>query len=327
MNRTTNENPITGNRIHETGHSTGVRAPAEVVYRLIADVENWPVIFPPTVHVEYVERGEDTERVRIWATANDTVKCWTSRRDLNPAALRVRFRQEVSAPPVAAMGGTWVVERDGPDRCVVRLLHAYRAVDDDADATEWIAQAVERNSTMELAALASAAERAAGTEALTLTFDNVVRVDGDLSDVYAFIDEAGLWTRRLPHVSRVQLTEEAPGVQVLEMDTLTPDGSEHTTKSVRVCFRDERIVYKQSRTPTLMATHTGRWRFETDGDTTVVTSTHTVELVPEAVATVLGADATIDDARAFVRSALGRNSTTTMLAAKAHAERIRRGHA
>ena len=54
---------------------------------------------------------------------------------------------------------------------------------------------------------------------------------------------------RLPHVARVVLTEDTPGLQFLEMDTRTKDGSTHTTKSVRVCFPDTRIAYKQITLP------------------------------------------------------------------------------
>jgi aromatase/bifunctional aromatase (cyclase/dehydratase) len=90
-----------------------------------------------------------------------------------------------------------------------------------------------------------------------------------------------------------------------------------------VCFSDEQIVYKQVRTPALMSAHTGRWGFEHAGDRTLITSAHTVVIRPEAVHSVLGAGATVNDARAFVRAALSRNSTATMLAAKAYAERRR----
>jgi len=310
--------------VHETEHSVTVEAPADLVYGIVADVERWAVTFPPTVHVKKLEQTRDTERIRIWATVNDTVKTWTSLRELDPEARRIRFRQEISAPPVAGMGGEWIVEPDGPGRCVVRLLHDYRAVDDDVEAVEWITRAVDRNSAAELASLRAAAERATGDARLTFTFDDTVAIDGDAADVYAFIDEAGHWADRLPHVARVRLAEDTPGIQVLEMDTLTADGGTHTTSSVRVCIARERIVYKQTRTPELMSAHTGEWRFEPDGDTTVVTSRHTVELVPTAVEKVLGAGATIEDARGFVRSALGHNSSTTLLAAKNHAEQIRR---
>ena len=98
-------------------------------------MENWPRLFPPTVYVDHgwsVTGSE--ERIRIWATANGEAKNWTSRRALDPEALRISFRQEVSSPPVAAMGGTWIVEPITADESRVRLLHDYRAVDDDPEA-------------------------------------------------------------------------------------------------------------------------------------------------------------------------------------------------
>ena len=45
---------------------------------------NWPRIFPPTIHVDQVERDGTQERIRIWATANGEPKNWTSRRTLDP---------------------------------------------------------------------------------------------------------------------------------------------------------------------------------------------------------------------------------------------------
>jgi aromatase len=51
-------------------HEITAEAPAATVYRLIAEVENWPRIFPPTIYVDHLERGADEERIRIWATAN-----------------------------------------------------------------------------------------------------------------------------------------------------------------------------------------------------------------------------------------------------------------
>jgi aromatase len=112
----------------EVEHEIEIRAPAEAVYRAIAEVTNWPQLFPPTVHVEYLERGEEQERIQIWATANGEAKTWTSRRVLDPKALRVKFRQEVSQPPVSAMGGTWVIEPISDGESLVRLLHDYRAI-------------------------------------------------------------------------------------------------------------------------------------------------------------------------------------------------------
>ncbi|MGW6462118.1 SRPBCC family protein, partial [Streptomyces sp. NPDC055078] len=77
---------------HRTEHRITVEAPARTVFDLIADVDAWPGIFPPTVHVDVLERTAGHERIRIWATANDAVKTWTSRRVLDPGGLRVGFR-------------------------------------------------------------------------------------------------------------------------------------------------------------------------------------------------------------------------------------------
>lgn len=307
--------------IHETEHQITVFAPAQHVFDLIADVGDWPQVFPPTVHVDYAERGAAEERIRIWATANGAVKGWTSRRYLDRDRLRIRFRQEVSQPPVARMGGEWLIEPLSDTETRVRLQHDFQAVGNDPENAAWIHRAIDRNSDAEMAALRSAAEHRDERGKLMLSFDDVVRVAGAAKDVYDFIYEAKQWQQRLPHVARVVLTEDTPNVQSLEMDTQAPDGSVHTTKSVRVCFPPDRIVYKQLQTPALMSVHTGQWLIRQDADGTVVTSIHTVIIDQAAIPVVLGPDATVADARTFIRNALGRNSTTTMHYAKAHAER------
>jgi aromatase len=301
-------------------HEITVSAPASTVYRYIADVSNWPLIFPPTVYVDYAERTAREERIRIWATANNEIKNWTSRRTLDPDGQRITFRQEVSAPPVAAMGGAWVVEPTTDSQSRVRLLHDYRAVNDDPDKLAWIDAAVDGNSKTELAALKANAERAATAGDLLLSFEDTVRINGSLSDVYDFLNDADLWPQRLPHVARVSMREDAPGTQVLEMDTRAKDGSTHTTTSVRVCFPKERIVYKQIVPPALMALHTGHWRLSESNDCVEATSQHTVMINSENVAAVLGPDASVAQARALVRSALSTNSMTTLTHAKAYAE-------
>lgn len=306
---------------HEVEHEITILAPAEQVYGLIAKVGNWPMIFPPTVHVDYLERTDAEERIRIWATANGEAKNWTSRRRLDPSALRIEFRQEVSSPPVAAMGGTWIIEQVGDAQSRVRLLHDYRAVDDDPEALAWIEQAVDRNSRSELAALKTNVELATGSaEELMISFEDSVTVNGSAKDVYDFINEAQLWKERLPHVARVVLTEDTPGLQTLEMDTQTKDGSTHTTKSVRVCFPYSKIVYKQITLPALMTLHTGYWKLEEDGDKVIATSQHTVVINTQNITKILGEDAGVAEARQFVKNALSTNSLATLGHAKDYAE-------
>ncbi|MEU7061145.1 aromatase/cyclase [Streptomyces sp. NPDC046197] len=315
---------------HVTEHSITVAAPAATVYALVADVSAWPQVFGPTVHVEVLqdapaEGGEQT--LRIWAVADERVRTWTSRRVLDPASRTITFRQLVPAAPVAAMGGAWRVEELEDGRTRVVLLHDYRAVGDDPAAEEQIERAVDGNSRAELAALKNAAELGEAREELHFTFSDSETVVGAAGDVYAFLDRADLWPERLPHVARLELTEDEPGIQHMDMDTRSPDGSTHNTTSVRVCFEDRHmIVYKQLRVPVAMSGHSGRWVIESLGDGTVrATSWHTVTLDPEGVRSALGPEATLAEARALVRKALGTNSSTTLRHAKQFAEEARVG--
>ncbi|GIJ60418.1 aromatase/cyclase [Virgisporangium aurantiacum] len=305
-----------------TGHEVTIEAPADVVYDIVADVGRWPYAFPPTLHAERVELVGRDERIRIWALANGEVKSWHSRRVLDPDRRRVSFRQEVPAAPVAAMSGEWILRPLDGDRTHVTLTHDYRAVDDDPAGLDWIDRAVDRNSTSELAALARAATAPAGQ---ALDFTDSVEVKGSVADVYEFLYRADAWPERLPHVARVALTEETPGVQTLEMDTGSPDGSTHTTRSVRICWPAGRIVYKQTELPALLGVHTGEWRLTGGPEVVVASSRHVVRIDPTAVPAVLGPDATVDEAAAKVRAALSTNSLTTLRAAKAYAEERRDG--
>jgi aromatase len=306
----------------EVEHTVDIDAPAAEIYRLIADVEKWPGLFPPTVHVDRVESTGSTERIRIWATANQTVKSWTSRRVLDPAVRRIDFSQEVSAPPVARMGGAWIIEPLSASASHVRLVHHYQAIDDDPAALAWIDEAVDRNSRSELAALKENVEAAVAVgEELTFSFIDTVTINGSAKDVYDFLNEADRWPERLPHVGRVELTEPAPGLQTLEMDTRTKDGSTHTTKSIRVCLPHSRIVYKQITLPALMTLHTGYWDLTEDDTGVTASSQHTVVLNPANIAAVLGPGADVAQARDFVRTALSTNSSATLGHAKEYAEK------
>lgn len=302
-------------------HSVTVKAPAHTVFDLVADVAQWPLVFPPTIHAEQLERTGPDERIRLWALANGEVKTWTSRRSLDRARLSVRFRQEITQPPVASMGGEWSLEACSEQETRVVLHHDYRALDDDPEGLRWIRQAVDRNSRAELDRLRSAVELGGSIDELTLRFEDSVRVRGAAADVYAFLADAARWPERLPHVARLELREDTPGVQEMEMETRTVDGTTHTTRSVRVCFPEHRIVYKQTLLPMAMAGHTGEWLIRDQGDGTVgVTSRHVVLIDTAGAAKALGDRTTVKQAKTVVRTALGKNSRTTLEHARAYAE-------
>jgi aromatase len=315
--------PMSSDTPREVEHHIDVDAPADDIVTLLADVRHWPRIFPPTIHVEYAEKSGSSERIRIWATANDEVKTWTSYREIDEPGRRIDFRQEVSQPPVASMAGAWLIEPRSGGTSRVRLLHTYRAIDDDPERLAWLDRAVDTNSRTELAALKKNLELATGgSEELTFSFEDSIEFAGAARDAYDFINEANLWKDRLPHVDRVVFTEDSPGLQMLEMDTRTKDGSTHTTKSARICFPHDRIVYKQMIVPALMTMHTGRWQLfdAVNGDPAKAVSQHTVTINGANIEKILGPGAGVPDALAFVRNALGRNSMATLKHAKRYAK-------
>ncbi|MEV6771794.1 aromatase/cyclase [Nocardia sp. NPDC051030] len=303
---------------HEVEHQITIDAPADRIYRLIADVEGWPQLFGPTIYADYLERGEREELIRIWATANGEVKNWTSRRALDPDQLRIDFRQAVSAAPIAAMGGAWVIEAVSDTRSRVRLLHDYRAVADHQ--LGWIDKAVDRNSRAELAALKTTVEHLDSDPEAMFSFEDTVHIDGSASDAFDFVNDAQLWVDRLPHVAAVRLDEAANGLQTLEMETRSTDGATHLTKSYRVTFPHRKIAYKQVTMPKLMTLHTGYWTFRATETGVAASSQHTVVLNTGNITAVLGRDANVATARDYVRNALSTNSTATLTLAKHYAE-------
>jgi aromatase len=305
--------------VRTTEHGISISAPVPAVYEIIRDVTRWPQYFGPTVHVEYRERGAGSELIQIWATANGQVKTWVSRRCLDPAAPQIRFRQQVSQPPVAAMSGAWIFRPTSPDTTHVLFRHEFSAVDDDPAAVAWITEAVDENTSRELAGLKAVAERP-DTAEVTLSFADSLDIAGEVSDVYDFLREAARWPDRLPHVASLDLREEEPDIQLMAMATRTADGATHDTHSIRVCLPPDRIVYKQTRAPRLMSAHTGHWALSRTESGTRATSSHAVIIDPAAVADVLGTGASVADARQFVRDALGANSRTTLACARDYAE-------
>ncbi|MFF4534403.1 aromatase/cyclase [Streptomyces sp. NPDC001407] len=315
-----------GLRVHRTEHTAVVAAPARVLYDLVADVTRWPAVFGPSVHVRHIEKGDRAERFRLWAVVGDEVRDWTSRRTLDPDALRVTFAQDHSRPPVASMGGEWLF-RELPDgRTEVVLVHEFQAAGDTPENIGWINAGLDRNSPKELAALARIAELGHPVEDIVFAFEDVIDMPGAAADAYDFIDRADLWPEILPHVGKVDLTEQAPGVQRLRMETVTKDGSAHTTESIRLCFPGEQIVYKQTAAPALLFGHSGSWTFSEDELGAHVTARHTVVLNPAALKEALGPDSTLADARAYITQALGANSRATLAHAAAHTEARRAAH-
>jgi aromatase len=306
-------------RVHRAVSDVTASAPAGVLYGLIADATQWPLFFKPCLHVEQLDFDGTHERLRMWATAGEEIASWVSSRRLDVGRHRVEFRQDVTAAPLESMSGVWTVKPLG-DRCRVTLEHAFTVAGDAPADVARLQRIIRANSHAQLDRLAWLAERWTRLDDLVLSFEDTVRVKGPAELVLDFLYRAADWPDALPHVHTLQLTENVPGVQVMSMGSSTADGSLHRTESVRICFPGAgRITYKQTRTSSLLAAHTGEWLIEPDEAGLNVTARHTVLLWEDAVEPVLGPGTTMEQARQHVREELGLASLLVLDHAARHA--------
>ncbi|WP_242904544.1 aromatase/cyclase [Actinomadura terrae] len=294
-------------------HETEVAAPPSTVYELITNVALWPVIFRPTVHTRVLERSAKGDRFEIWATVSSgDVNTWRSRREFDADARRVTFRQDHDNPLFGLMGGGWTCAPLDGDRTRVILEHRFNPPPDQADARDRIARELDHNGAAELEALRTVSTLPGGIEPWLLTFTETIELAGSAKAAREFVWDAGRWPERLPHVNDLELAEQPGGVQDMTMGTRAPDGSVHTTRSIRVMLSDGSIVYKQTKPPRVLLGHSGRWEFHSDTSGAAVRSTHTFLLDPAGVAEVYGPDVPAREAASRVRAALSANSRVTM---------------
>lgn len=292
-------------------HILSCTAPPSVLYDLVADVSRWPAILNPVIHVQHFGWSGQTERYRVWALVGDQVCSWGSQRTLDPEGGCITGEREHDRLPVTSMVGRWEFRPLDGGGSRVELRHWFTSDGSSADRDRIIA-AIDDNSTRDLAALCRLATLGHPVGELVFSFSDQVRLPVSAAEAYSFISRADMWPEVLPHVSRVVLTEPQPGVQDMEMDSVTADGRVHATRSLRLCFPNERIVYKQILPPQLLLGHCGAWDFAEDDGRTVVTARHTVAINPVSVAEVLGPDHSLADARDYLRDVLGASSRATL---------------
>jgi C7-C12 aromatase (ARO/CYC) len=262
-----------------------VAAPARLVFDLVAKVQDWPRFHARSVHAEPL----GTNRFQYWSVIDDnTAGTWVASWHVDRTNLRIESES-----------GTWDFHPVSDSVTEVRVTGA-----EFADL---------------LPAVVDEAEQFVARQDVVVDFEDTLFVSGSVDDAYAYLYEADKWPERIPHVSRLVLTETVPNIQFFDMDTRTPDGSAHTTRSVRICLPGNKIVYKQIQLPKLLSCHTGHWRFTETREGFIMGARHTAVIKPDALS-VLGPDTTVLDARKYLRRVLSANSMGNLRLAKAYAE-------
>jgi len=296
------------------GESVVVEAPAKVVLDLIADPDPLHYLSPTIVYADRVTAGPDKDRVTVW-TITETEQVWsrTQQRTLDPDGLRVTF-EDTPESTLAGVRGEWVLRAVSDDKTEIELKQDTSAL----TSPEAVIRAEEARSDL-LSTVAYAAANRQELSDLVVDFRDPLFAAGSAEDAYKILYEADRWPERLAHVSRIDMTEEVPGIQFFDMDTTTSDGAPHTTRSVRICFPHSKIMYKQIGLPALLAAHTGHWLFTPTREGIVIESRHVAVIKPSALS-ILGEGTTVEDARRYLRRVLSTNSMTNLRLSKEFAE-------
>ncbi|MFF8097966.1 SRPBCC family protein [Streptomyces sp. NPDC016675] len=293
-------------RVHRSACEVNVPAPAGVLYGLIADATVWPLFFSPCLHVEQLDFDGTRERLRMWALAGDRVSSWVSHRNLDVAAHRVRFRQELPSRPIESMSGTWSVHAAG-EESRVRLEHAFTVTGDDRADAAWALQVTRANSRAQLDGLARLAQRWTHLDDLTLTFEDTVRIKAPAELVLDFLYRAGDWPEELAYTRPVSVLEDTPGIQTLALDGHAATG----TRAVRISFPGAgRLVHKHLHPRTPLAAYTGEWSLDPHPAGVDVSVRHNV---------LLSDDATGPDTARRVQDELSRTARHVLEHATRHA--------
>ncbi|WP_144121434.1 SRPBCC family protein [Catellatospora sichuanensis] len=301
------------NKVYTETQRAEVAAPAAVAFEIINDLRHWPQFFPDGVHAE---PDADGANVRWWALDGDAVRQWSTTRTVDRAGLRVVTEQAACAAPLVSVRTEWTFAPQGEQACEAELTVTVTAAPgaEGADAA-----AAQLEGAQEIVArVKGLAERWDELAQLVISFEDPLFIAGQPQQVYEFLYAADKWPERVPHVTALSMTEDQPGVQFFDMDTVTPEGRAHTTRSVRVCL-PHKIIYKQIGLPKLLDAHTGHWHFVETPEGVTVHARHTATIKPSAL-NLLGEDTTVADARRYLRRVLSTNSLQTLRHAQAYAE-------
>jgi C7-C12 aromatase (ARO/CYC) len=290
-----------------------VTAPAELVFDLVAGLQNWSQFHGPSVHAEPLGRRDGAEEFQHWWVIDDrTVRTWRARWRFDREALRIGYEYDPAEPAAAARRGEWTFHRLSDTATEVRVEQ--ETTGDPSDVAS-----ADRELRELLTCVQDAAEHHEERQDLVVDFEDPLFVAGAIDDAYAYLYEADKWPDRIPHVSRLVLEERVPNIQFFDMDTTTPDGSAHTTRSVRICLPGDKIVYKQIQLPKLLTGHTGHWKFTPTREGFVLGARHTAIIKPSALS-ILGEGTSVLDARKYLRRVLSANSMGNLRLSKAFAE-------
>ncbi len=174
----------TDREIHRTRAGIEIDAPADTVYRALTEVADWPLLYPWIAYTEVLtQRGQDDE-VKFWAVRpgpEGGLRVWTSRRTLDPVALRMDFTQQGSVGPIKELGGTWDFLARPDGGCRVVSGHWFTT---DADPQETAGE-LDRHGGLQMSTLKSKTEQPRSLTSDVIRVEDSAVVAGSVAEAHA----------------------------------------------------------------------------------------------------------------------------------------------
>lgn len=203
-----------------TSHAILCSAPRDTVYRIISESDRWPELFEPCLEVRAIERDAESEDIEIAAMVNGAPMRWRSRRRFLPEAPGIDSESLEPMPLVRTMKTRWRVIAANDAQCALVLEHDFEVLEEvaglvegvatPADATAFIARAIETNSRRELANIQDAAaadSRTAQAEGPIRRFCSIV-CDAPAAQVFDAIADTGKWPLLFDACTSVEVLED-----------------------------------------------------------------------------------------------------------------------
>jgi len=126
--------------------------PPRRAFELVSNVDRWRALHDSLVAVEHLGFDGVCERVRFVKRIDGVTHGLNMMLDLNPKRMQVRFRHVDVLPPLASMGGLWLVVPKGRGS-MVTLDHYYRVADNSPVTAAQVERQLAEESTSMLSAL------------------------------------------------------------------------------------------------------------------------------------------------------------------------------
>lgn len=251
-------------------HSILCQTTAPVVFGLIQDATGWPNFVEPCDAVTELESGSDYQLVEISARLQGRLMSWQSRRRILADVFGIEADMVKPMPLLESMHTSWRVFACDDTSCVLRLEHAYDVrseveglvdgVSTRAEAEAFIAEAIARNTRVELASFKEAAESGAGDESRNCHIRHTVVCDGAPDAVYGLIRDVSRWPELFAACVGVSVEQSGESSELVRVDAM--QAGQTVSWVTRRSYRDaiHRIDYELVVPMPFVAAMSGEWR-------------------------------------------------------------------